>query len=424
VERIGRRIEDYVGGFLLETFAAVLVTGPRAVGKTTSMRRLTRTHLDLSIPAVRDAVAADPDAALEGLDEPILLDEWQEVPDIVNAVKRSVDRQPSPGRFVLTGSVRGPIESATWGGTGRLIRVQMYGLAQAEIEDRAGNALDAAFAEPGRLARTGMIDLNRNDYIDRAAAGGFPSSHALGERARSLWFRSYTTELIERDAIAIAGLREPAKLRAVLGVVAARSAQEQKLERMYAEAGVAKTTLLTHLDLLENLQVLVRLPAWTPSRLRRLIHTPKIHLTDSGLAASILGVNTSALRLDGALAGALLETFAVGELLRLATTAAEPVELFHLRTQDGHEVDVVAVSADGSVVGFEVKAAANLVGSDSRGLRWLRDKLGDAFTAGYVLHTGPLPRPLDTKIWAVPMAALWRPPAHLDIASGDSQSSG
>lgn len=408
MQRIGRHIEAYVGDFLLRTFAAVLVTGPRAVGKTTSMRHLTRTHLDLSVPAVRDAVAADPDAALDGLDDSVLIDEWQEVPEVVNAVKRSVDRDPTPGRFVLTGSVRGPIETATWGGTGRLIRVRMFGLSQAEVEDRAGNPIDAAFSAPGRMARVGMVELNRNDYLDRVVAGGFPSSFALDERARSLWFRSYLTELIERDAVTVAGLREPAKLRAVLGVVAARSAQEHKPESMYGEAGVAKTTLYTHLDLLENLQVLIRLPAWAPSRLRRLIHASKLHLTDSGMAASVLGVNAKALRLHGVLAGALLETFVVGELLRQATTALLPVDLFHLRTQDGNEVDVVAVAADGRVVGFEVKAAAKATGSDSRGLRWLRDRLGDAFAAGYVLHTGPLSQPLDERIWAVPIAALWR----------------
>ncbi len=258
MERIGRAVESHVRDFLLPTFAAVMVTGPRSVGKTTSMRDLTTTHLDLSVPTVRDAVDADPDAALSLLDRPVLIDEWQEVPDVVGAVKRAIDRDPSPGQFVLTGSVRGPLDAGLWGGTGRLIRA------------------------------------------------------------------------------------------------------------------------------------------------------PKIHLTDAGLAAAMLGVGATALRLDGTLAGALLESFVAGELLKAAQTSVIPVELFHLRTQAGGEVDVLTIADDGRVVGFEVKAAAKVTGSGARGLRWLRDKLGDRFVAGYVTYTGPLPQLLDDRIWAIPLARLWR----------------
>jgi predicted AAA+ superfamily ATPase len=408
VDAIPRHVETLVGGYLLQNFAALLVTGPRAVGKTTSMRHVTRTHLDLSVPAVRDAVAADPDAALQGLDEPVLIDEWQEVPDIVNAVKRAVDEDNRAGRFVLTGSVRGGLDAATWGGTGRLIRVPMYGLSMTEVERRMGNVIDLAFSDALSLTRTGPVDLNRNDYIDLVVAGGFPGSFGLPERARGVWFRSYVQQLVERDAVVLAGLREPAKLHSVLKVVAARTAQEQKLESMYAEAGVARRTLAIHLDLLENLQVLVRLPAWAPSRLRRLVRAPKLHITDSGLAAAVLGADARSLRRDGPLAGSLMETFVAGELLRYASTAETPVELHHLRHQDGVEVDLLAVADDGRVVAFEVKSAARVHPADTRGLRWLRDQLGDAFVAGFALHTGPLPHPVEDRIWALPVAALWR----------------
>jgi uncharacterized protein len=418
VEPIPRLVETYVGDVLLPAFPALLVTGARAVGKTTSMHLLTRTHLDLSVPAVRDSVSADPDAALDGLDEPVLIDEWQEVPDVVSAVKRSVDRSPRPGRYILTGSVRGPLTTGTWGGTGRLIRVSMFGLSQAEIAGTAVNPIDLAFTAPGELTTTGPVDLDRNGYLERLVAGGFPASFRLPDRPRSIWFRSYVQEVIDRDAVAVGGIREPAKLRAVLNVVAARTAQEQQLERMCTEAGVARSTLSSHLDLLENLQLLIRLPAWTPNRLRRLVRAPKLHLTDSGLTAALLGTSARAARLDGPLAGALMETFVVGELLKAATVAETLVDLHHLRTQDGYEVDVMAVANDGRVVGFEVKSAARVAAGDGRGLRWLRDRLGDAFVAGYVLHTGPLSHRIDDRLWAVPAAALWQPPAGSDHAGG------
>jgi predicted AAA+ superfamily ATPase len=413
MEHIERAVERHVGGFLLQTFPALLVTGARAVGKTTSMKTLTSTHLDLSIPAVRSAVAADPDAALDTLAEPILIDEWQEVSDIVGAVKRAVDRDPRPGRFVLTGSVRGRLTNETWGGTGRLIRVPMYGLSQAEIEAiPIVNPLDLVFADPARLARAGVTDLDRNDYLDRIVAGGFPGSHALDGRARRTWFDSYIAPIIDRDAVSLGGLREPAKLRAVLQVVAGRAGQEQHLERMGVEAGVTRPTLNTHLDLLENLQLLVRLPAWTPNRLRRLVRAPKLHLTDAGLTAALLRTDARALRLNGTLAGPLFESFAVGELLKAAATASTPVDLHHLRTQDGNEVDVMAVAPDGRVAAFEVKAAAKITDADARGLRWLRDNVGDEFVAGFVLHTGPLAHRIDDRIWAVPLAMLWRSGPH------------
>jgi uncharacterized protein len=138
------------------------------------------------------------------------------------------------------------------------------------------------------------------------------------------------------------------------------------------------------------------------------VRAPKLHLTDAGLVASVLGVDARALRLDGSLAGPLVETFVVGELMRYAATAEIPVDLFHLRTQDGHEVDLVAVGPDGRAIGFEVKAAARVTEADGRGLRWLRERLGDELIAGFVLHTGPLARALGDRTWAVPISSLWR----------------
>jgi predicted AAA+ superfamily ATPase len=415
VAHIERTVERHLRGLLLEVFPALLVTGPRAVGKTTSMRTLATTRLDLSIPAVRSAMASDPDAALDGLPEPILIDEWQEVPDVVGAVKRSVDRDPRPARFVLTGSVRSRLTNGTWGGTGRLIRVPMYGLSQAEIEGNPGvNPLDAAFENPEHLTRAGIVDLDRNSYISSALAGGFPSSYNLAEQARRIWFRSYVEQVIDRDAVALGGLREPAKLRSVLQVVAARTSQEQNLERMGMEAGVTRVTLGTHLDLLENLQLLTRLPAWTPNRLRRLVRAPKVHLTDTGLTAALLGTDARAVRLDGPLAGALIESLATNELLRAAVFTRVPTTLHHLRTQDQYEVDILAVADDGRVIAFEVKAATKVTSADTRGLRWLRDHIGDDFVSGYLLHTGPFAHRLDDRIWAIPLAALWRPVVERD----------
>src|SRR2546423_12885004 len=128
------RLADLVLDRYISAFPALLITGPRATGKTTTALRHARTRIRLDLEAEGFAFRADPDSSLRSFPEPVLLDEWQAVPGVLGAVKRAVDEDPRPGRFILTGSVRADLEQETWPGTGRLVRVPMYGLTAREME--------------------------------------------------------------------------------------------------------------------------------------------------------------------------------------------------------------------------------------------------------------------------------------------------
>lgn len=396
---------------LLDEFPAVFVVGPRGCGKSTSMGQFADTILDLSIPGIRTAAVEDPDGVLAVSPGRVLIDEWQEAPEILGAVKRAVDTDPStaPRRFIITGSVRAAYQAATWPGTGRLIRVRMYGLTQGELErDNGHNPIDALFSES--VPRYTRSDLKRSDYLSRIVAGRFPDVVDRSGRGRTRWFDSYVEQLVDRDVAQLSDQNpRPRKLRAVLASCAARTGQELNKSATANDAGVAQGTADSYISLLEALSIIVRVPAWHNKRLHRLNRSPKVHIVDPGLASHLLGVDTVVLSRDATLVGQLFETFAVTELITYLETTEETTELFHFRQRDGHEVDVV-LERRGRVVGLEVKSSTSVSRADARGLAWLRDRLGDDFVRGVVLYSGELPFQIDDRIWAVPLSALWRRP--------------
>jgi len=411
-ERLYPRIIDrLVVEELLGEFPAIMVVGPRACGKSTSMSKFADTVLDLSIPGVRSAAIEDPDGVLAGARGRVLIDEWQEAPEILGAVKRAVDSDlaGTPGRFIVTGSVRAAQQAETWPGTGRLIRVRMSGLTQSELErNNSYNPVDTMFGD--EAPAFGHSDLNRHDYVTRIVAGRFPDLVGRSARSRSRWFDGYVEQLVDRDAaqIAITNPR-PRKLRSVLSSCVARTGQELNKEATARDADVAKMTANNYISLLEDLSIIRQVPAWHNKRLNRLNRSPKIHISDPGLAAHLLNVDVSALERDATLVGQLFETFVAAELSSHLETAERRTELFHARSRDGKEVDLI-LERGGQIVGLEVKSSTSVDRADARGLLWLRDKLGARFHYGAVVYTGALPFRIDEKVWAIPMSALWRPP--------------
>ena len=408
-----RVIDRMLEGELLSEFPAVFVVGPRGCGKSTSMGQFADTILDLSTPGVRTAAIEDPDGVLAASPGSVLIDEWQEAPEILGAVKRAVDADPSsaPGRFIITGSVRAAHQAATWPGTGRLIRVRMYGLTQGELErDNVYNPIDAFFSKSGPEYE--RSDLKRSDYLSRIVAGRFPDVVERSERGRSRWFDSYIEQLVDRDAAQVAGGNpRPRKLRAVLSSCAARTGQELNKGATASDADVARGTADSYISLLKDLSIITQVPPWHSRRLQRLNRSPKIHVADPGLAAHLLNANATVLGRDATLVGQLFETFAVTELTTHLETVEEATELFHIRNRDGNEVDVV-LERHGQVVALEIKSSMSADRSDAKGLIWLRDKLQDNFQHGAVLYSGEIPFQIDDRIWAVPLSSLWRQPVR------------
>lgn len=405
------RLVDGLLDQLLGSFSAISLVGPRAAGKTTTAVRRAGTVLRLDRPNVRSAVAADPDAILQGLPEPVVIDEWQEVPDVLGAVKRSVDDDPRPGRYLLTGSVRADLENQVWPGTGRLLQVPMYGMS---VRERLGRAAGVPFIDRVALQGASAVksldrEVNVRGYLDLMLEGSFPEAALrVPPMARTRWFDGYVEQMITRDVPAIAPRRNPDLLRRYLSALAINSAGLVAEESLREMAGIDTKTARAYQALFQRMFVLDPVPAWFSNRVKRLVKTPKRYLVDPALVAAILGLGREAILFGPDMLGRLMDTFVTAQLrAELAVSDLRP-RLYHLREEHGRrEIDLVIETASGTLIGIEIKASATVTAHDARHLAWLRDEVGDAFAAGLVLHTGPHVFPLGDRLVAAPVSALW-----------------
>lgn len=328
------------------------------------------------------------------------------VPD---AVKRSVDAAPRPGRFLLTGSVRADLDTATWPGTGRVVRLAMYPMTVAELTGRADVVplMDRLAAGEALAPAKDTPDLR--GYVELALRGGFPEAAlALGERARRHWVASYVDQLLTHDVEQLGEGRDPARLRRYFEAYALNSAGIVEDKTLYDAAGINRKTALAYERLLSDVMAVDRVPAWTTNRLKRLVLSPKRYLVDSSLLGGVLGAGTAEVMRDGDLLGRVLDTFVAAQLRAELAVAETPARLYHLRQEQGrHEIDLLAELGAARVVGVEVKADSAPTRDTGRHLAWLRQELGDRFLAGVVLHTGPRAYRLADGISAAPISTLW-----------------
>jgi uncharacterized protein len=403
---------DYIGRLVDRTIAetlgdlpAVMIVGPRACGKTTTAERLCQGRLRLD--RVEDATQArlDPDRAI-ARSEPLLIDEWQLAPDVLAAVKRAVDDDFRPGRFVLTGSAQNDRTTSGWAATGRIVRIEMWGLTVRELK--------GAPTRPGLVdtLATGGIDVMLDgpagaavdDIIDMAFRGSLPQvALAASERARRMLLAGYIDQLITRDAGNEHAV-DPVRLRRYLRALAANTAGIPSHKTLYDTAEIDRLTALRYDSLLELVMVTERLPAWSTNRMAQLVQLPKRHLIDVALLQPLIGVDARRTRRDGDLLGRVLDTFVAAQLRPERAVADHPHQLFHARTANGRlEIDLLAELDDGRIIGIEVKADRAPGAEAARHLATLRDR----FAAGLVLHTGPNRYRLGDRLAAIPISALW-----------------
>jgi predicted AAA+ superfamily ATPase len=357
------------------------------------------------------AFHADADVALAAYDEPVLLDEWQEVPAVLGAVKRAVDDDPRPGRFVLTGSVWADLSTATWPGTGRVVRIPLYGLTVRELEGAtwSPSLLDRlATAELDAVSLPGTVPDLRG-YIELALRGGFPEAvlHLRGT-GRQAWLEGYLDQIVTRDALGLEPRRDPVRLRRFVEALSLMTAGVVRGETLLEATGLNRKTATAYEQLLTNLLVVDQVPAWSTNRLSRLVKMPKRYLVDPSLLGAVLRATPRAVLSDGDLLGRLLDTFVLAQLRPELTVSPLRPRLYHIRQDAGRrEVDLLAELGADRVIGLEVKATSAPSASDARHLAWLRDQLGEKFVAGAVLHTGPATFRLGERIFAVPVCAFW-----------------
>ena len=393
---------------MLKGLPALMILGPRAVGKTTTAARLAAHVMYLDDPFTVRMVNADPDGALRGLPEPVLLDEWQEAPDLLAAVKRAVDADRRPGRYLLTGSVRARLSNRVWPGTGRVTPVSMHPMTAAEIMGRNTKPLlDRLSAGEPPAPAPDSPDLR--GYVEMALQGGFPPTLGLDEQNRQEWMKGYLEMVFTRDLEAAGGNgRDPDRFGRYFEAYALDTAGLAEHKTIYDAARIDRKTALAYDRLLRDLMLIQEAPAWLPNRLKRLVVSRKRYLVDPALLAGVLGLDAAAVLRDSNLLGRLLDTFAAAQLRLEAVTAESRPRLCHLRTHQGRrEVDILAELAGRRIAGIEIKAGGGPTPHDARSLAWLRDNFEDRFAAGAVLHTGPHSYPLGDRIWAAPISTLW-----------------
>jgi uncharacterized protein len=393
----------------------VLLNGARQVGKSTLVQSLAdgegTQYFTLDDATVLAAVTRDPAGFVSGLAGPVILDEVQRAPELFLALKAAVDRDRRPGRFLLTGSANVYVlPRVSESLAGRMEILTLWPLSQGEIEGGVEGFVDALFARTFSPPR--CEPLGRRELYERLIHGGFPELvDKRSESRRRAWFVSYTTSILQRDVRDLTNIEDLAALPRLLSLLAARATTLLNYAELARSSGIPASTLKRYFALLEATFLVLTVPAWSTNLSKRLVKSPKVLLNDTGLLASSLGLGIERLEEDSRLAGPLLENFVLQEVRKQASWSRTQPNLFHYRTQTGHEVDLLLEDPAGRIAGVEVKMGSTVQERDVRTLQELADTLGDRFLRGVVLYTGERAVPFSDKICALPVQALWRTPS-------------
>lgn len=410
---VARHAQGAVEAALADT-RVVVVLGARQVGKSTLLEQVVavegagRGLVTLDSQPVRAAATADPAGFIATLDTPVAIDEIQRVPELMTEIKLRVDRDQRPGQFLITGSanlleMRQVKESLA----GRAEYLRLHPFSQGELVGRRESFIPALRA--GSFPAVKDAPVGRRAYADVLARGGYPEAQRRAPARRPRFFESYVEGILERDIAGLSNIADPAGLGRLLRAVGATSGAELNIDGLSNALQTPASTIRRHLELMEMLFLIRRVPAWSTNLLARTIKRPKVHVADTGLMAYLVGADERRIETELGLGGMFFETFVAMELHRQISWLEDRPQLFHFRDRDQREVDLVIEHRDGSVCAVEVKAAASVAERDFRGLNYLKAKLGNAFKAGALLYTGADTVAFGERLTAVPLSGLWSP---------------
>ncbi|NOZ09995.1 MAG: ATP-binding protein [Gammaproteobacteria bacterium] len=403
-----RYIEPVLKAALADT-PVVCLLGPRQAGKTTLAQQLKpkRAYISFDDQSLVVAAKNDPVGFVQGLPDPVILDEVQRVPELMPAIKSDVDSQRSPGRFLLTGSANLLLlprvqESLA----GRMEVVQLNPLSEME-KQRSKNSLLRALLVGDITTRISARQNSVQGVPEAICAGGYPEPNTRTSPRARQWYKQYLNAIIQRDVKDIAAIRDENELSRLIELLAYRTASLLNISSLANDLGVDRATAEKYLTILERLYLIRRLPAWHRNNAKRLIKTPKVHVIDSGLAAMLNRLTIKDWKMQSTEFGALLESFVVQQLICQAGWVDSDLAFSHYRDKDKVEVDLV-IEQGRKIWAVEVKRAASLQDKDGAGLARIAARAGKNFQGGILLYSGAncLSLKVD-KCFAVPMNRLW-----------------
>jgi len=388
----------------------VLLNGARQVGKTTLALELLKekkyNYITFDDEITYLAAKGNSSGFIADLEKPVIIDEVQRVPEIFLSIKRDIDLNRIPGRYLLTGSAN-PLLIPTLGDSlaGRMEIVDMMPLSQGELLGIQENFIDSIFGDFPLKAP--INTLTKEELYQKILKGGYPTVQHLNSEDQLAWVHSYISLLLQRDIKDLANVEKLTEFPNLLKILAARVSGLINIAEFSRETRINAKTLHRYVALLETIFIISLQSPWHTNLAIRFVKSSKLYLLDTGLLVYLLGMNIERALKDPMLMGGILENFVVSELKKQATWNKTRVQLYHFRTLNGEEVDIVLENLAGEIVGIEIKNNARVTHQDFKGMRYLQEKSKDKFIKGIILYTGTQYIPFGDNLYAMPINSLW-----------------
>ena len=387
----------------------LLLAGSRQSGKTTLAKQLTSGTIEyrnLEDAPTKLLAETDMQQFVNHDKDMLIIDEVQELPALLKAIKLEVDEDRRPGRFLLTGSAEvARLPQTTESLAGRVALIRLRGLSQGEIMGTEPTFIGRCF---NHELTAPAASFSRDEIINLALRGGFPEVLYKNNPDRRKWHQDYLRVILDHDLQHYTNIRRRETMQDLVAITAAWSAKYMNLAGIGNDLAIARNTLEEYLNVLETLFVIDRIPSWGKTDYRKAGKRKKLFMTDSGLMASLLNLRAEQVRLDADHVGKLLETFVYNELATQLDVWQDDYALYHYRDNENREIDLLIERYDGALLGIEVKAGSNISNQDFKHMRWFKENLAqDRPFTGVLLHTGAAAGSMGDGMWATPFGCLW-----------------
>lgn len=395
----------------LKSFRVVILAGPRQCGKTTLAKQLKKENIiyrTLDDTTLLQAALENPHDFIRHNQQLLVIDEIQRAPLLLQAIKKEVDENPQPGRFLLTGSANiQALPNVSESLAGRVRKIRLRPFTQAEVYHKSAYFLECAFAE--KLSSMDIFShYNKDFYLIEALKGGYPEPRLLSANEAKLWHKSYLNALMERDLKDIVQIRRQHHMNKLLEILAAWSSKFMDIASIGSNLGLSRITIESYINALEALYLIDRVKPWAKTDYLRVNKHDKLFFNDTGLMSAILQWKLDKIRFDGEINGKLLETFVFNQLAAMVDYQDDIYDLYHYRDREKREIDFIIENSDNELLGIEVKAGSTVTKDSFKYLKWFNDNLAkERKFIGIVLYTGEHILRFDKNMWVVPIQALW-----------------